>query len=137
VGAFLGDELIGYLKVVWVDQMARLMHITSKIVHQDKRPTNALIAKAVELCEAKRCSHLIYGKYRYAQGPDSSLTAFKHKNGFEELLVPKYYVPLTTKGRVALRLRLHHGVEGLVPSSIRRSLLRIRASIYRQGVLHA
>jgi hypothetical protein len=132
VGAFLGDELIGYLKIVYVDNLARLMGITSKIFHQDKRPTNALVAKAVELCAARRCSHLTYGKYHYTKGiSDSSLTAFKHKNGFEELLIPKYYIPLTRKGSLALRLKLHHGAKELLPEPILRSLIRIRTSIYR------
>jgi len=131
VGAFLGDELIGFLKIVYADNLARLMHINSKICHQDKRPANALIAKAVELCEARHCSHLIYGAYRNEQGIYTSLTAFKHKNGFEELLIPRYYIALTKKGVVALNLKLHHGPKALVPGPILRALIRIRASIHR------
>jgi hypothetical protein len=134
LGAFLSDELIGFLKLVYVDHLARLMQIISKLSHEEKNPTNALIAKAVELCEIKGCSHLTYGKYRY-EGIDSTLTAFKHRNGFEEILIPKYYVPLTLKGSLALRLRLQYGPKSLVPSRIRRSLVRARASLYRHLVL--
>jgi len=134
LGAFLGDELIGFIKIVYVDRVARMMQILSKDAHRDKRPMNALIAKAVELCEAKGCSHLVYGSYRYAQGADS-VTAFKHRNGFEEILVPRYYVPLTTKGRLALHLRLHRGAKELVPDPILQSLRRLRAFINRRSLL--
>jgi hypothetical protein len=139
VGAFVGDELIGYLKIVYVDRLARLMQIMSKVAHQDKRPTNALVAKAVELCEAKGCTHLTYGKYRYTRDIDSSLTAFKHRNGFQEILVPRYYVPLTLKGRLALRLGLQHGAQVWVPAPVRRtlvpSLIRAKASFYRRRLV--
>jgi hypothetical protein len=131
VGAFVGDELIGFVKIVYVDKLARLMQVLSKEKHRDKRAMNALLAKAVELCDRKHCTHLTYGKYCYSQGADS-LTAFKHRNGFEEILVPKYYVPLTARGRVALRLRLQNGPKELVPDSVLRLLKRVRASVYRR-----
>jgi len=130
LGAFLGDELIGFLKVVCVGRVARLMQIIAKEAHRDKRPMNALIAKAVELCELRKCSHLIYGNYQYLQGPDS-LTAFKQRNGFEELLVPRYYVPLSILGRLALYLRLERGLRAWVPARLQESLRRVRASVYR------
>lgn len=129
LGAFCGGELIGFIKVVFVDRVARIMQILSKDAHRDKRPMNALIAKAVELCEVRGCSHLVYGNYRYAQGADS-VTAFKHRNGFEEILVPRYYVPLTTKGALALRLRLHRGAKEVVPERVLRVLRRTRMRIY-------
>jgi hypothetical protein len=134
LGAFLGEELIGFLKIVYVDQIARLMQIIAKDAHRDKRPMNALIAKAVEVCAAEGCSHLTYGNYRYSQGADS-VTAFKHRNGFEEILVPRYYVPLTTKGKLVLHLRLHRGAKELAPDPILRSLRRLRAFIYRHSPL--
>ena len=134
LGAYWGDELIGFVKIVYVGHLARLMQIISKEAHRDKRPTNALIAKAVELCETKGCSHLTYGKYRYPQGSDQ-LTGFKHRNGFEEILVPRYYVPLTTKGKVVLHLGLHHGTKALVPAAVVKALKRVRAYMYRSTLL--
>lgn len=134
LGAFWGDELVGFIKIVYVGRVARMLQILSKDAHRDKRPMNALIAKAVELCEAKGCSHLVYGRYRYAQGADS-VTAFKHRNGFEEILVPRYYVPLTTKGRLALHLRLHRGAKELVPDPILQSLRRLRAFVNHHPLL--
>ena len=134
LGAFCGDELIGFVKVVFAGQLACLMQIISKDAHRDKRPMNALIARTVELCATKCCKHLTYGKYRY-YGIDSSLTAFKHRNGFQEILVPKYYVPLTTKGRVAVRMGLHRGARALVPVPVRQVLKRLRTSIYDRFLL--
>jgi hypothetical protein len=130
VGAYVGDELVGFLKIVYLDGFARLMQIISKDTHRNRRPMNALIAKTVEVIDAKGCSLLTYGNYRYAQGADS-VTAFKSRNGFEEILVPKYYVPLTAKGKLALHLQLHHGVKSLVPNSVRQFLKRARLSLYQ------
>jgi hypothetical protein len=129
LGAFLGEALIGFLKIVYVDRIARLMQIIAKDAHRDKRPMNALIAKAIEAAESKGCSHLTYGKYHYSQGSDS-VTAFKHRNGFEEILVPKYYIPLTMKGKLALRYNLHHGVRAMVPAPFIRFSRGIRRGIY-------
>lgn len=128
VGAYLEDELVGFLKIVYVDQFARLMQIICKVSHRDRRPMNALIAKAVEQVDAKGCSLLTYGKYCYSQGPDG-LTAFKQRNGFKELRVPRYYVPLTLKGELALRLHLHRGVSAMLPTLLLRTLKRVRSSL--------
>lgn len=125
IGAYLGDELVGFLKIVYVDDLARLMQILAKEAHHDSRPTNALIAKAVEVAAERGCSMLTYGKYGYAQGADG-VTAFKHRNGFVEVLVPKYYVPLTIKGKLAYRLHLHRSIDGALPIRVRKALKRAR-----------
>ena len=130
VGAYVGDELVGFLKIVYVDRFARLMQIIAKDAQRNRRPMNALIAKAVEVIDAKGCSLLTYGNFRYAQGADS-VTAFKVRNGFEEIMVPKYYVPLTAKGKLALRMHLHHGVRAWVPNPVRQALKRARLSLYQ------
>jgi hypothetical protein len=130
LGAYVGDELIGFLKMVYVGRLARLMEILSKETHSGKRPTNALIAKAVEICEVRGCSHLTYGNYRYLQGEDG-LTAFKHRSGFEEILVPRYYVPLTAIGSLSVRLHLQRGLRTAIPVPILQSLRRARAAFYR------
>jgi hypothetical protein len=125
VGAFIKDELIGFLKIVYVDRMARLMQILAKDSCREYLPMSSLIAKAVELAEARGCSLLTYGQYRYSQGPDG-MTAFKHRNGFEEILVPRYYIPLTVLGRLFLLLRLHRDAKALIPNYLRLLLKRMR-----------
>ena len=53
IGAYWNEELIGFIKMVYVDKVATLFHIISMNEHYDKRPMNALIAKAAEVCEQK------------------------------------------------------------------------------------
>lgn len=130
IGAYYKDELIGFIKMVAVDKAASIMQILSKNQHYDKRPANALIAKAVEICEAKGMTSLVYCKYVYGKNDESPLTEFKRRSGFEQVFYPRYYVPLTLKGSLALALRLHHGIGGVVPKRLWLLLLRLRARFY-------
>ncbi|HEY7000618.1 MAG TPA: hypothetical protein VH330_02660 [Candidatus Udaeobacter sp.] len=118
IGAYLGDELIGFLKMVYVDDAATIFHIISMDEHYDKRPQNALIAKAAEVCEQKTISQLIYGKFIYGNKRRSSLVEFKRRNGFQQVNFPRYYIPLTPMGELFVRLRLYRGVSGLLPEPI-------------------
>ena len=130
LAAYLGEEMIGFIKLIYVDGAASISQILSKNAHYDKRPANALIARAVELCEARRKSHLVYCNYDYGKANNSSLTEFKRRGGFEKLSVPRYYVPLTKRGVVAVRLNLHRGVRELLPAGIVVPLLKLRARYY-------
>ena len=127
IGAYWNDTLIGFLKMVYVNNVAILFHIISMSEHYDKRPMNALIAKAVEVCEQKRVSHFIYGQFIYGNKRKSSLLEFKRRNGFEEITFPKYYIPLTVRGRAFVLLRLYRGIGGLLPEPILRVALACRA----------
>ena len=118
IGAYLGEELIGFFKMVYVDDTATIFHIISMDEHYDKRPQNALIAKAAEVCEQKAISHLIYGKFIYGNKRRSSLVEFKRRNGFQQVNFPRYYIPLTPRGELFVRLRLYRGVSGLLPEPI-------------------
>ena len=125
LGAYLQDELIGYLRMVYTDKVASVLEILTMVRHYDKRPANALIAKAVEICEQDGMSYLMYCNYVY-KDPDSTLTEFKRRSGFEQVLLPRYYVPLTLKGKVAVRLGLHRGLTKQIPASVVRLVLKIR-----------
>ena len=129
LGAYCDVELIGFMKFVYTNHTARMMQILSKNAHQDKRPMNALIAKAVELCCEKGVRYLVYGKFNYGNKTDSPLTEFKRRNGFVELRFPRYYVPLTLKGRIALKLRLHQSLVEVLPPPLIKLLWRIRAGL--------
>jgi hypothetical protein len=131
IGAYLGEELIGFLKMVYVDDTATIFHIISMDEHYDKRPQNALIAKAAELCEQKCISHLIYGKFIYGNKRRSSLVEFKRRNGFEQVSFPRYYIALTPLGALFVRLRLYKGFTGLAPEPILYAILRCRAWYYK------
>jgi hypothetical protein len=129
LGAYYEDELVGFIRMITVDNEASIIQVLSKTRHFDKRPTNALIAKAVEVCEQEGICFLMYCNYIY-NDPESSLTEFKRRNGFEKVLVPRYYIPLTLKGKIALRLGLHRGLVQRIPKTILIQLLRIRSFWY-------
>jgi hypothetical protein len=127
MGAYWNGELIGFLKMVRVNGMAVLFHILSMNAHYDKRPMNALIAKAVEFCERDGMSYFVYGQFIYGNKHQSSLMEFKRRNGFEQINFPRYYVPLTPKGEAFVRLNLYKGIAGLVPEPILKKALSCRA----------
>ncbi len=116
VGAYLGDQMIGFIKLVqhpgWFNQpgWASLMQIVSLVAHRDKAPTNALIAKAVELCTARGLPALQYGQWSRR-----SMGDFKLHHGFQPLPVQRLFVPLTLKGRVALAVGLHTPLAARLP----------------------
>ena len=130
VAAYCGSDLIGFIKMVYVGGLAGIMQILSKACHQDKRPTNALIAKAVELCVERGASHLLYCKYVYHKHYQDALTEFKRRNKFQQINVPRYFVPLTLKGRLAVALRLQLGPAEILPQSVVVALLRARTRYY-------
>jgi hypothetical protein len=129
IGAYHQDELIGFMKITSVNGTATIAQILSAKKHFEKRPNNALIAKAVEICELEGMSHLIYDRFVYYDS-DSTLTEFKRRNGFEPVLLPRYYIPLTLKGKIALKLGLHRGLAGNIPKPLFRAFLNIRKSWY-------
>lgn len=129
IGAYHNDELIGFIKFVYVDQAAKIMQILSKAAHYDKRPMNALIAKAVEVCHEKGISYLLYSQLTFGNKKDSQLAEFKRRNGFEEMRFPRYYVPVTLKGKIALKLNLHRSILEILPSRLITLLLRIRSTL--------
>jgi len=103
------------------------MQILSRVDQQDKRPTNAMIAKAVEICAEKGVSQLVYCKYVYHKNHPDALTEFKRRNGFKQVNYPRYFVPLTLKGRLAIALKLQLGPLELLPTGLVIALLKIRA----------
>jgi ribosomal protein S18 acetylase RimI-like enzyme len=116
--AYLESELIGYLKLVYKGDVAAILNLAVKASHNDKRPANALIAAAVERCETRGVSYLTYGLFNYGNKRDSPLREFKSRNGFEEVLTPRFYVPLTTWGMLTMKVKLHRGLLGILPHSV-------------------
>jgi hypothetical protein len=136
IGAYLNEELIGFIRMVYVGSIATTLQVISQKKHYDKKATNALIAKAIEICVAKGASHLVYGSYLYGN-LQNSLTEFKRRNGFEQLLVPRYYVPLTTLGRASLALGLHQPLASRVPKSARAALRKVKRAWQARGARSA
>lgn len=130
IGAFLEEQLIGFIKMVRVGSTARIMQILSMNEHFDKKPANAMIAKAVEIASQKGMANLAYCRYVYGTKRNSSVTEFKRRNGFVEVRFPRYYVPLTFKGRLAVRLGFHRGLKEAMPEWLVEFLLNLRARFY-------
>ena len=115
--AYHGEELIGFLHLVYRKDVASILNLTTKKSHFDKRPANSLMAEAVRICEAKGISHITYGLYNYGNKRDSPLREFKIRCGFAEILVPRYSVPLTRWGAICVKTKLHRGLIGILPHS--------------------
>jgi hypothetical protein len=128
--AYWGGELVGFLKLVYRGEVASILNFAPSAAHQDKRPANALIAKAIELCEAKGALCLTYGFFNYGNKRDSPLRDFKIRNGFTEVLTPRFYVPLTRWGGFCLKLKLHRGLLGILPSRMITAGLSLRGKWY-------
>jgi hypothetical protein len=132
IGAYLEEQLVGFLKFTFdeVRSQASVMHILSMMKHRDKSPTNALIAEGVKACADRNVPYLIYSNFSYGKKQKDSLAEFKENNGFERLEFPRYYVALTSTGRLALRLGLHHSLSERMPESIASTLRHYRTMWY-------
>jgi len=119
IGAYLGDVLVGFIQIVYGDQIAIVSNILSLQVHWDKSVNNALLAKAVEVCASRGERWLMYGRI----GNHPSLDRFKESNGFVPSPIARYYVPVTNKGRVAIRLGLARELKDSMPEFIKNLLI--------------
>lgn len=129
--AYHEAEMIGYLKLVRCNGYATIMGFLSNPAHQAKRPANTLLARAVQLCADEGIPYLVYGMLNYGNKSDGSLREFKLRNGFREVRLPRYYIPLTFRGVIALRLKLHRGLLGILPSRLISILVNFRSSFYK------
>ncbi len=130
IGAYYREELIGFIKLLYGKNYARTVQNISKIKHREKYPVNALIAKSVEICCDRNIPYLVYGQYEYSKAGSGNLTEFKRHNGFVKMELPRYYLPLSTKGRIFLKLGVHHGIIGIIPKKIIIFLIGLRKKWY-------
>jgi len=106
------------------------MQIVSMIQHRDKAPTNALIAQAVRSCADRKIPFLWYANFSYGKRQTDTLAEFKRHNGFQKIDLPRYYVPLTVLGRIALRFGLHHSLIDWIPEPVIEKYRNIRGRWY-------
>jgi hypothetical protein len=121
IGAHLGEELIGYIQLIYGDDVAVISQILSMQKHWDKSLNNALLAKAVEICSSKGQRWLMYGRI----GNHPSLDRFKENNGFVKFPIARIFIPLTLKGRTAIRLGLHRELKDALPQSLKETLIPV------------
>ena len=125
IGAYHDEELIGFIQLGNTGISAIPFGMVSKIAHRDKAPQNALLAKAIEVCEKKGIPYLLYGKWL-----SDSLGDFKRHNGCVKMDLSRYYIPLSLKGVVVLRLQLHHGLADRLPIPVKNHLKALRKKLY-------
>lgn len=128
IGAFMGAELVGFIKLV-VDPtgaQANVMQILSMVKHRDKAPTNALVAHAVKACAERNIPYFVYANFSYGKKQRDSLADFKQGNGFQRIEIPRYYVPMTLRGRAALALGFHHRLAERLPESVLNKIRDLR-----------
>jgi hypothetical protein len=132
IGAFLGEKLIGFVKLVSDETrtQAGLMNIVSLIDERDKAPTNALVAEAVRACASRGIPYLVYSNFSYGKKKSDGLSDFKEHNAFQRIDVPRYYVPLTRLGSAAFRLGLHHRMVDYFPERFASKFREIRSAWY-------
>jgi hypothetical protein len=107
------------------------MGILGKEKHRDKSPMNLLISKAVQRCAEKGVPYLVYAKYDYGRLGSESLKDFKKNNGFENIIIPRYYIPTSIYGNLALKIRLHKGLKNYIPRGIVKKFQLLRKIWYK------
>ncbi|HXL09706.1 MAG TPA: hypothetical protein VN966_05765 [Candidatus Bathyarchaeia archaeon] len=125
VAAYYNKELIGFIQFLVADRYAMITMILDKTTHRNKAPMNAMVAKVVEICADRQIPYLTYTVWRRGEHGQ-----FQKHNGFTKIPVPEYYVPITLRGRLALLLRLHEGLQSVLPENVIVWLLRMRTKWY-------
>jgi len=121
IGAYLEDELVGFVQLILGEKIAIISQILSKLNHWDKAVNNNLIAKTIEFCSNKDINWIMYGR----MGNHPSLDRFKNNNGFNKYNIPRYYIPLTKKGVIISKLRLQRSLKDILPHSIKTFLIPV------------
>lgn len=131
IGAFLEEELVGFIQIIYGDNIAIISQILSLQKHWDKALNNALLAKAVEVCAGNGNRWLMYGRI----GNHPSLDRFKKSNGFTKFFIARYYVALTAKGKLAIRLGFHQEFKDALPQPLKGAFIPIFNWISRNKAL--
>ena len=131
VGAYLRGQLIGFMKLFQGNEIMRLIHIIATLEQRDTCVMDALIAEAVKICDEKGIQHLHYGDWA-----SRGLGAFRAKYNFQRHECPRYFVPLTARGKFMLNVRLHRPLRERLPQGWADRLVVIRNqwNILRYGI---
>ena len=119
--AYFKGELIGFMKSFQGNGILRIIHIIAMLAHRDKCVMDALIARAVKLCDEKGIPYLHYGDWA-----SRGLGAFRTKYNFQPQECPRYFIPLTARGKFMLNFRLHRPLRERLPQSLADRLIAIR-----------
>jgi hypothetical protein len=126
--AHLDGEVIGFSEVIYGDRVAQISQILSMMRHFEKAPNNALLSSVVRRCSELGYPFILYGRMGLGH---PTLTKFKESNGFRQFDVSRYFIPLTHRGAVAIKLGLHRQLKDAIPETIKYSLLPLFSFISR------
>lgn len=126
IGAYLGDQLIGFSKMIKCGHFARSNQFLAMEKFRNMSVNNALISELVKTCENEKIGYLVYGEWF-----DNSLADFKRWNGFKKLERPRYYLAVNLKGSLSLKFGLHKDINELVPSFLIDYYRNVRKTYYR------
>ncbi|MFX0202608.1 MAG: GNAT family N-acetyltransferase, partial [Candidatus Hodarchaeota archaeon] len=121
IGAYFDDELVGFIQLIYDSNFSMISQILSLKKYWNKAVNNALIAKAVHIDAAKGIKWLMYGR----MGNHPSLDRFKRNNGFVKFPVSRYFIALTKRGKLGIKLGMHREMKDILPESIKYSLIPI------------
>ena len=119
IGSFLQNELVGFIQLVHRDKTAVISQILSLQKHWDKAVNNALIAEAIKFCASNKIEWVMYGR----MGNHPSLDRFKQSNSFSKFSIARYYILITWKGKLAVKLGLHREIKDVVPEPLKHWLI--------------
>jgi hypothetical protein len=133
VGLFEGSKLVGFAKLVSDERrvQANFMNILALLSYRDRAPTNAIVAEAVRSCASRGIKYLVYQNFVYCNKRSDSLSKFKEVNGFRRVDVPRYFVPLTQLGKIAVSLGFHKRLTDRLPVPLAEQLRKCRNEWYR------
>lgn len=120
-GAYFNDELIGFMKLFEGNGILRFIHIIATLAHRDKCVMDALIAHAVKMCGEKSISYLHYGDWA-----SRGLGTFRLKYDFQRYDCPRYFIPLTARGKFMLNFKLHRPLRERLPKPWADRLITLR-----------
>ena len=133
VGAYVEDTLVGFIQLVYGDNLVIITQILSLQKHWDKAINNIMLAKVVELCADDNHKWLMYG--RMGKGSNHpSLDKFKENNGFVRHPLNRYYVVLSKKGEVAVKLGFHRQLKDKVPESLKQKVISVYNFVSRTKI---
>jgi len=118
IGAYFQDELVGFIHLIHGDRITIISQLLSLQKHWDKSVNNALMAKALEFCANNHIEWVMYGR----MGNHPTLDSFKESNGFTKLPLTRYFLPLTNRGKLAIKLKIHRELKDTLPPGMKKAL---------------
>ena len=133
IGAYVEGVLSGFIQLVYGDNLVVTSQILSLQKYWDKAVNNVMLAKAVEICAKDNHKWLMYG--RMGKGSSHpSLDKFKENNAFVRYPLNRYYVTLSKRGDIAVKLGLHRQVKDKMPESVKPKVISVYNFVSRTKI---